>query len=271
MSSRPVLVAALGLAIGHPTAGPQAAGDDAVEDLNAAPALVQSGTMFHKGWERFDSVLHRGTLDDDGDDPVIATKIRRLGVRVDRALNTGKESSAASFLQQSSPPLQRRAMASRMADSWQTIRDQNYRSGCVTVKSPLARSTFIFKIAPIGTPCLFRADAQDEHAHCINVESGKYGQFGWCWTNLDRTQWGSCSPRCPMPGSSKVLGDRLDRVEHLLDDLELLVERRLGGKAPRLQPPGDARELTPIGDLEAQALTRRTGKGPRVKAEDQPA
>lgn len=119
----------------------------------------------------------------------------------------------------------RAALAAQRAKRWarlprsvEEIREANMYAGCVTIESPLAQPTLGTQVAPVGTPCIFRADAWDEARHCIDADSGRYGQFGWCWTKLDRSEWGSCSELCPLAGAPLTLGQRLD-------DLEKLVER----------------------------------------------
>merc|ERR1740123_2114713 len=72
--------------------------------------------------------------------------------------------------------------------SAQEIRADNKEKGCVTVDSPLAKPAFPLRIAQVGTPCVFRADSRDEALHCMGVESGTYGEYGWCWTNMQRTE-----------------------------------------------------------------------------------
>eukprot|EP00413_Alexandrium_margalefii_P035895 CAMPEP_0204601822 /NCGR_PEP_ID=MMETSP0661-20131031/56280_1 /ASSEMBLY_ACC=CAM_ASM_000606 /TAXON_ID=109239 /ORGANISM="Alexandrium margalefi, Strain AMGDE01CS-322" /LENGTH=260 /DNA_ID=CAMNT_0051612741 /DNA_START=57 /DNA_END=839 /DNA_ORIENTATION=- len=103
--------------------------------------------------------------------------------------------------------------------SVEEILTMNTRMGCITIESPLAKSNMVKKVAKIGTPCLFRADEFDEASHCMNSEGGEYGQYGWCWTKLDRSEWGSCSKACPLAGGSAQLGDKLKKLEALVDQL----------------------------------------------------
>mmetsp|Transcript_46314 Transcript_46314/g.106926 ORF Transcript_46314/g.106926 Transcript_46314/m.106926 type:complete len:195 (-) Transcript_46314:64-648(-) len=95
----------------------------------------------------------------------------------------------------------------------------NRRHGCVTISSPLAHGSLVRDLSPDGTPCAFRADARDEAAHCMGTESGQYGQYGWCWTDLARTQWGSCSRECPLAGKPHTLGEKLNTLESLISQL----------------------------------------------------
>merc|ERR1719433_1885899 len=99
------------------------------------------------------------------------------------------------------------------------IQANNAKIGCVTTSSPLARRWPGTKVAPVGTPCVFRADARDEAAHCIGTNAGVHGEHGWCWTNLARSEWGSCSSACPLSSDSYLLGKRLDQLEDLVTQL----------------------------------------------------
>lgn len=94
----------------------------------------------------------------------------------------------------------------------------NRLNGCVTTVDPLARSSFAYKVSPPGTPCVFRADAWDEASHCIS-DDGAFGQYGWCWTDLGTSMWGSCSEKCPYAGQSRNLEGKLIELEGLIDDL----------------------------------------------------
>mmetsp|Transcript_57163 Transcript_57163/g.162290 ORF Transcript_57163/g.162290 Transcript_57163/m.162290 type:complete len:234 (-) Transcript_57163:53-754(-) len=105
--------------------------------------------------------------------------------------------------------------------SVEEIRAENVRRQCETIASPLARS-HLKKVAPVGTPCIFRADAWDEALHCIDSDSGRWGQYGWCWTNLDRSEWGSCSKDCPLAGDLHKLGAKLATLENLVGELSEL-------------------------------------------------
>uniref|UniRef100_A0A7S0F9A3 ShKT domain-containing protein n=1 Tax=Pyrodinium bahamense TaxID=73915 RepID=A0A7S0F9A3_9DINO len=105
------------------------------------------------------------------------------------------------------------------APSVQEIVEANRISGCVTMASPLAVSNMVHTVAPEGTPCVFRADAWDEAKHCMGYADGQRGQYGWCWTNLARTEWGSCSAACPLAGDAYSLGEKLENLEQLVDQL----------------------------------------------------
>lgn len=74
---------------------------------------------------------------------------------------------------------------------------------CVTSKD--RRGGWWSETAVEGTPCLFGTDARDEAAHCITDIEQRYGEFGWCWTKEDKSEWGSCSRTCPLFGSAQKL------------------------------------------------------------------
>mmetsp|Transcript_72366 Transcript_72366/g.234154 ORF Transcript_72366/g.234154 Transcript_72366/m.234154 type:complete len:245 (-) Transcript_72366:84-818(-) len=106
--------------------------------------------------------------------------------------------------------------------SVEQIQQKNNWTGCVTIESPLARSNLVKRVAPPGTPCIFRADAWDEALHCIDADKGTHGQFGWCWTKLDRSEWGSCSKACPLAGDVHTLSEKLERLEGLVAQLSAM-------------------------------------------------
>jgi len=111
----------------------------------------------------------------------------------------------------------------------QQIQADNKENGCVTIDSPLAKPSFARQIAKVGTPCVFRADNRDEALHCMGVETGIYGQYGWCWTNLQRTEWGSCSEACPLVGERQVIGEKLARLEELVETLSEVASEQADG------------------------------------------
>jgi len=73
--------------------------------------------------------------------------------------------------------------------------------------------------AAAGRPCLFGVTPADEGSHCV-YDGGKYGSFGWCYTEPDRTEWGSCSEDCPSAGNVKILNERID---HLMQRVQTLL------------------------------------------------
>jgi len=88
-------------------------------------------------------------------------------------------------------------------------------SGCVTKLDPRVERRFQFllraKPAPEGMPCAFGVTPGDEGEHCIH-DGGRFGSFGWCYTDAERTQWGSCSEACPPGGSTELLAARIDAL-----------------------------------------------------------
>jgi hypothetical protein len=64
-----------------------------------------------------------------------------------------------------------------------------------------------------GTKCLFGIVAEDEGSHCV-FDHGKYGAFGWCFTDAETKEWGSCSETCPTAGNSKVLIAKINMLEN---------------------------------------------------------
>merc|ERR1719163_1767015 len=69
-------------------------------------------------------------------------------------------------------------------------------SSCVT-ETDASVEAYDSKTAAVGTKCVFGADPKDEGSHCIPEK--QYGEFGWCYTKLDLSEWGSCAPDCPTP------------------------------------------------------------------------
>jgi len=73
-----------------------------------------------------------------------------------------------------------------------------------------------YETAPPGTLCVFGVDVQDEGSHCI-LEDGSYGSLGWCYTDENRSSWGSCGETCPLFGYNKILGKKIDEVLRVLE------------------------------------------------------
>mmetsp|Transcript_12160 Transcript_12160/g.28928 ORF Transcript_12160/g.28928 Transcript_12160/m.28928 type:complete len:222 (+) Transcript_12160:69-734(+) len=147
-------------------------------------------------------------LEKDTQEPraAAAEPAQLLGQAVERTPEASLDSSIEQLLGSNLPSVEQ-------------ILAANERSGCVTVETPLAKSTLIHKVASAGTPCVFRADEFDEAKHCMNFEEGNFGQHGWCWTKLDRSEWGSCSKACPLAGKSEQLGEKLGKLEGLIAQL----------------------------------------------------
>mmetsp|Transcript_25191 Transcript_25191/g.57946 ORF Transcript_25191/g.57946 Transcript_25191/m.57946 type:complete len:251 (+) Transcript_25191:123-875(+) len=78
---------------------------------------------------------------------------------------------------------------------------------CAT-RTPPEESVF-YKTAPPGTPCIFGVDDRDEGAHCIIDDMKQTGSLGWCWTQDDKSEWGSCTESCPLFGQEAVLEEKV--------------------------------------------------------------
>jgi len=104
---------------------------------------------------------------------------------------------------------------------------------CVTMKDPLAVSTQAgVTISPEGTPCQFLAGEMGEGKHCLEVESGRYGAYGWCWTDMNKKQWGSCNKHCPLSGMTFLpLEKKLNGLESLIEDLDKKVSSKAAEEA----------------------------------------
>jgi len=95
---------------------------------------------------------------------------------------------------------------------------------CVTVFSPLADESFLDqllaweKVAPEGSACVWGVDPRDERSHCI-MSDGKYGVNGWCYTQMDQSEWGPCSDGCPLYGVHSVMGQEIDGVTNDIADI----------------------------------------------------
>lgn len=89
---------------------------------------------------------------------------------------------------------------------------------CITRADARAVS-YTYAVSLPGTECVFGVDERDEGFHCI-PDAGKYGSYGWCFTTLDQSSWGSCSDSCPLFGMEKVLWDRLKTLHKHMEPTE---------------------------------------------------
>jgi hypothetical protein len=64
-----------------------------------------------------------------------------------------------------------------------------------------------------GTKCIFGIVSDDEGSHCI-YDNGKFGAFGWCFTSVDKKEWGSCTQTCPTAGNAKVLVAKISTLQN---------------------------------------------------------
>lgn len=84
--------------------------------------------------------------------------------------------------------------------------------------------TFFAKVSPPGTPCVFGVDPRDEGSHCIGEEGDAYGSYGWCFTAADKSEWGSCSEKCPLYGHMAQLGQKIAKINHVVDDIRTALD-----------------------------------------------
>lgn len=138
-------------------------------------------------------------------------------------------------------------------------------SGCQTKEDERVASWFT-ETAPAGTACIFGVDVRDEGGHCIYSE-GEFGSNGWCFTNKDATQWGSCNEHCPLYGAPKHLGTKIDAVTEIVSKVNKHIEEQLNGTASSEEatattaaPAGDATTAAPAADAkEAPKTTAKAG------------
>jgi len=125
--------------------------------------------------------------------------------------------------------------------------EEKNKRPCLTQENVLAKSSmFGGHVSPAGTPCVFGLDPQDEGYHCT-LDKGRYGSFGWCYTNKDRSSWGACNQDCPLFGLAKIIGDRLkaaqkdlgDRLKHL--EGQLKDQQKTGNSTNALGHGADAK------------------------------
>jgi len=119
--------------------------------------------------------------------------------------------------------------------------------GCVTREDPrIRKASWKVSVAKAGTPCVVGVDERDEGEHCIFETDYRFGSYGWCWTNEDMNEWGSCSEACPLYGHSGILGKRLDRVETGMNKLGQLVGANKTGTTE------EAKDATKEGEKEGK-------------------
>jgi len=99
-----------------------------------------------------------------------------------------------------------------------------FLENCVTRSDPRVNSGLASVSAP-GTRCVFGADERDEGSHCI-IEDGIYGSFGWCYTALDKSSWGSCDEGCPLQGRALKLEKRIDAIDDMVSTILNKVRNR---------------------------------------------
>lgn len=144
-------------------------------------------------------------------------------------------------------------------------------SGCVTKQDPRASAWFA-TTAPSGTPCTFGADPRDEAAHCIH-EDNEFGTFGWCFTKLDKSEWGSCDEGCPLIGHNKVLGDQLNEIAGAIQEMNGLLREHFdlgNASATANANSGTVPTATAGGAAEAAPAAAAGGGGLNGAFKDQP-
>lgn len=110
------------------------------------------------------------------------------------------------------------AADSNTTNGTSSANDTVVNSSCVTHADSRVGPGWFAELAPVGTPCVFGADARDEGSHCVHTDDS-FGSFGWCYTKTDKSQWGSCVEACPLIGHFSVLEDRLDALTNMVGDL----------------------------------------------------
>lgn len=91
--------------------------------------------------------------------------------------------------------------------------------------------------APEGTKCVFGVDPRDEGGYCIHDDPATHGANGWCWTKLDKSQWGSCNEACPLVGHDKVMLQSIKETGDALRALLPVLCKKLGKFCPKTPPP----------------------------------
>lgn len=114
--------------------------------------------------------------------------------------------------------------------------DASRPDDCLVVDpSPQTESVLTGGNAADGSPCVFGVDERDEGKHCIDIGGEEYGSHGWCYTDREKSEWGSCSEKCPLAGPLTKLGSGIDAINDANDDLRRrmdLVIKNLGEKPP---------------------------------------
>lgn len=120
---------------------------------------------------------------------------------------------------------------------------------CVTRDEPRVTSNF-YETSPSGSLCIFGLDDRDEGNHCV-YDDGKYGTYGWCYTDDARSSWGACSENCPLQGQAQILGGKIDEVLEKLDKAAEKHDTILNKLTTTTEAP--AAENTEVKDTAAHA------------------
>lgn len=135
---------------------------------------------------------------------------------------------------------------------------------CATKHDDRARAWFA-ETSPVGTPCVFGVDPRDEGSHCI-YENGDYGSNGFCWTNEDKSAWGSCNEYCPLYGQPASLGKKLDGVA---DSIHEVIQQLKTSEPPaEAKDAGKGASAEGDGAKEAPKEQAKDAELSKVKAKD---
>lgn len=142
-----------------------------------------------------------------------STKATAVAAAADITNTTVNESTAANTSTENTAVLSAQAGAAQPTTAAATVRPASLLRGCFTRADPRTEGAiaFLARTAPHGSPCLFGITPADEGRHCVQ-DGGRYGSFGWCYTRVDRSEWGSCAEGCPTRGSDQLISSRIDRI-----------------------------------------------------------
>jgi len=108
--------------------------------------------------------------------------------------------------------------AKYMNDGTEAKGEGKSHPNCVTVADPRSVGAgWWSQTAKPGSPCVFGATKADEGSHC--VEDFDWGSNGWCYTQMDQSEWGPCSDGCPLYGVHSVMGQEIDGVTNDIADI----------------------------------------------------
>lgn len=93
------------------------------------------------------------------------------------------------------------------------------------------KASWFSHTAAEGTPCVFGVDQRDEGGYCIHDDPAAHGPNGWCWTKMDRSEWGTCNDACPLTGQDKVLLKSIQKTGASLKTLMATLAKQLGNDA----------------------------------------
>lgn len=152
---------------------------------------------------------------------------------------------------------------------------QANKTNCTVISNPNTEPFLWWGASSeIGEPCVFGVDKRDEGTHCIDIGGSEFGSFGWCYTDEDKSSWGSCSEGCPLSGSLHKIGDMLEerKAEHgelqkRLDAVMEMVNTTSTTLPPTTQAPAANESVAPA----AVANQGAGGEAPAGAAAEAPA